>query len=216
MRVWSTFPLPMRLLLLLLSASLCLAHAPPARAQPAGGNSQMYENTGFTHGEMALLPPICRDIQGTANFSGPRGDYWRATIGADAIGAMHHYCRGLRNLQRLQQPGLNPMVRRNLWEGVADEMLFVLRHSASDMPMAPELWYRAGVAYLNLNNPTEAQRAFERARQLKPDYWPAYTGWVDYLIERNVFDQAQALIDEGLRHAPDSPELQQRRDRLKR
>ena len=193
-----------------LLAAACLAWAAP---QPAPAQMRTYERTGFTLGEMALLPEICKDIQGTANYEGARGDHWRSVIG-DALAHMHHYCRGMRDMLRLRAANLTPAQRRTLWDSVAREMLYVIRQGPADMAFMPELWLHFGVAQLNLGNPLEAQRSFEEARRLRPDYWPAYTAWADFLLENRQAEQARAVVEEGLRHAPDAPELLKRRDRL--
>ena len=55
----------------------------------------------------------------------------------------------------------------------------------------------------------EAYEAFFKARQLKPDYWPAYSGWAVVLIKAKKTADARKLIEEGLMHAPQATVLQE-------
>ena len=189
--------------LVLLASALGVAHA-----QAPGvdiGSRRGY----FTPGELALLPEICKDIQGSPTYNGPRGDHWRAYIG-DSLQHMHHYCRGMRDLLFLRTVQLKPEHRRLLWDRAAGEMMYVIERSPPTMAMQPELWLHYGNAKLNLGDLMAAQRAYEQSRKLKPDYWPAYTQWADYLIQNKRNDDARVLLEEGLKHAPDQPELVKR------
>jgi tetratricopeptide (TPR) repeat protein len=163
----------------------------------------------FTPGELALLPEICKDIQGSPTYKGPRGDYWRSLIG-DSLQHMHHYCRGARDMLFARTLSLPPEHKRLLWNRAANEMQYVIKASPPTMMLQPELWLRYGEAQLQLGNLPEAQAGFEQSRKLKPDYWPAYTQWADYLIQNKQNDEARALLEEGLKHAPDQPELVKR------
>ncbi|MBK9234539.1 MAG: hypothetical protein IPO19_00105 [Rhodoferax sp.] len=64
-----------------------------------------------------------------------------------------------------------------------------------------------GEAHLLLGSTGSAADAFRTARELKPDYWPAYTRWIDALLKSNQKAEAKALAAEGLRYSPQAPEL---------
>ena len=163
----------------------------------------------FTPGELALLPEICKDIQGSPTYDGPRGNYWRSIIG-DTLQHMHHYCRGARDMIFARTLTLRPEHKRLLWDRAVQEMQYVIERSPSTMMLQPELWLRVGEAKLELGKVAEAQAAFEQSRKLKPDYWPAYVRWADVLIESRKPDEARQLLEEGLKNAPDQPELLKR------
>jgi tetratricopeptide (TPR) repeat protein len=82
------------------------------------------------------------------------------------------------------------------------------------MPLMPEVYLRVGDLYLRKGDRPKASDAFAAARRLKPDYWPAYTRWADELVSLRLFDAAEALIDEGLLHEPNEPQLLERQRKL--
>lgn len=167
----------------------------------------------FTEYELARLPAYCRDIQGTPGYNGARGKHWRSMMGND-LQHMHHYCRGLRDMMFAENPTLKAADRRFLWERATNEFAYIIRNARPRMILMPEVHYRQGEAYLLLDKLGEADKAFRRARELKPDYWPAYTLWADRLIELRMYDQARPLLEEGLRHSPGSEEIRQRLAKL--
>ena len=173
------------------------------------------EPRAFTWGELALLPEYCRDVQGvlyTVHGEGkdsPRAPYWVGLMGDD-FWHMHHYCLGRREILRASQPGLAPVLRKGLLQRATQEYLYVVRNSRPTMPVMPEVYYKLGEAHLLLDNTVAAMDAFAAARKLKPDYWPAYTRWIDVLLSTKQTDEALKLAREGLVYAPDSAELKQR------
>jgi len=203
---------PLKQALLMATALLAVAHS-------AWAQEPRREPGGFTWGELSLLPEYCRDVQGVLyNVRGegkdsPRAPYWVSLMG-DSFWHMHHYCYGLRNMLRASAPGLAPRAKRALIERTVGEYEYVIRYSPPTMRLIPEVYLRLAEVHLQLGNLVGAKDAFERSRDLKPDYWPAYVGWVDELIKLKQFDQAKALTVEGLRQAPDTPQLLQRLARL--
>jgi hypothetical protein len=71
-----------------------------------------------------------------------------------------------------------------------------------------------GEAELRINNPIKANVAFARARALKPDYWPAYTGWIDFLIKVGKTTDAKTLAQRGLEYSPKATLLVEQYQRL--
>jgi tetratricopeptide (TPR) repeat protein len=164
----------------------------------------------FTPGELSLLPEYCRDIQGTPTYDGEPGDRWRALMGS-SFAHMHHYCRGLRDMHFARTTaGLPGAHRRFLWERSIDEFNYIVRNSPRDMVLIPEVFVKIGQSSLEIGRLYEAQLAFEEARKLKPDYWPAYTIWADRLVSLQKYQPARALLEEGLIHSPASQELKSR------
>ncbi len=86
----------------------------------------------------------------------------------------------------------------------------MIRNSKPTMPLLPEILLKLGESYLQLDRPAEAHAAFEESRRLKPDYWPAYTRWIDHLLKHKQFGPARELAEEGLQHVPQHPELRAR------
>lgn len=167
----------------------------------------------FTPGELALLPPYCPYMHGSALRNTPEGQYWQAALGK-ALDDIHHYCRGLRDIHFARTVLLSPQHRQFLWDRAAGEIEYMFKTNPPTMVLKPEMYFRHGEVMLELGRIGDAQESFARSRQLRPDYWPAYTGWADFLIRNRRFDEARAVIEEGLRHAPDAPQLLQRREQL--
>jgi tetratricopeptide (TPR) repeat protein len=173
------------------------------------------EPNGFTWGELSLLPAYCKDTQGVLyqvqgnGQDSPRAPYWVSLMGQD-FWHMHHYCYGQVAILRASQPQMTPVDRKRLYTRAVNEYGYVIRNSSPTTALMPEVFYKLGEAHLLLENVGAAQQAFARSRDLKPDYWPAYTKWADVLAGIKQYDQALALVREGLRHAPDAVELRKR------
>ena len=90
------------------------------------------------------------------------------------------------------------------------EFDYLFKNCSPSTPLMPEIFLKYGELNLVLDNLPEAKVGFDRARELKPDYWPAYTRWIDVLLKLRQFDQAKALAEQGLQHLPDNAELQTR------
>lgn len=189
-----------------------LACAAGAFGQATGPDLKERRRT-FTPGELALLPEYCQYQQGMPGRDTPQGRYYQSMLGK-ALDDIHHYCRGLRDIMFARTLGLKPEQKRELWMRAASEFDYVIKANPPSLVLMPELHYRYGEAMIELGRLAEAQTAFEKSRALKPDYWPAYTRWADFLVEMKRTDEARAILEEGLKQAPDSPELQQRMSRL--
>jgi tetratricopeptide (TPR) repeat protein len=123
---------------------------------------------------------------------------------------VHHYCYGLRNLLHAQAAGENTPRGKDLLRRAQREFRYMFRTASPTMPLMPEIHLKDGEIHLKLGNLQEANLSFERARVLKPDYWPAYTRWADVLIGLKLHDPARKLLEEGLVHSPGQPELTRR------
>ena len=184
-------------------------------------HAQMREelrSRAFSDGEWALLPEWCIDTQqgpyggpegGAGLNKSPRAGQWLGLMGTD-FWNMHHYCRGLTDENRLKRADLSPRERTALMESAINEYRYVIRTSKPTMPLMPEAFLRIGDLQVTRGQLPEASAAFEQARKLKPDYWPAYSRWAEVLIELKQMERARALLEEGLAHSPQQPVLLQR------
>ena len=177
----------------------------PLPAQAQGVDIPVRRNS-FTPGELAILPPYCANIMGFPGYEGLPGDRWRALLGSD-FQHFHHYCRGLRDVYFARSAVIPAAQRRFLWERSINEYDYMIRNSSPTMALMPEIHLKKGESFVALGRLAEAQAAFEASRQLKPDYWPAYTRWIDELLKAKQFSAALALAEEGLQHVPFHPEL---------
>lgn len=171
----------------------------------------------INQGEMALIPAYCADTQGfkygNASFNpSPRASYWVGLMGP-SFWDMHHYCWALLNLRRAGG-ATSAQQRRGLWESAVGDIQYVVKNSGPNFVLLPEILVTLGGAYVLLSNFSAAYDAFLRARELKADYWPAYSDWAEVLIKSGQKIQAKALVKTGLEHSPDSKVLRDQFQRL--
>ena len=87
--------------------------------------------------------------------------------------SLHHYCYGLVALHRLQRSGVKGPKRDFTVHQIVSEYYYVINNVPGNFVLLPEIWTRIGEAELLRENYKAAYGAYENARQLKPDYWPA-------------------------------------------
>lgn len=207
---------------MLLVAGLGLAVAPEqARAQRI---SARVESKSPTTGEWALLPDWCIDSQdgpygmaGTApgglNKS-PRAAQWVQLMGDD-FWHMHHYCRGLRDVLRLNGAMITPAERNYLQERAVNEFEYIIKNAKPTMPLMPEVLLKRGEVQVLQGNLIGAKDSFDAARRLKPDYWPAYDRLSGMLIGLKQYERAAEIIEAGLTASPGQAELLARQKSIK-
>ena len=164
-----------------------------------------------TEAEMALLPRYCPDTFGfkygdAYTNTSPNAPKWVGMMGK-GFWAMHHYCWALINLGRAQKPAVPANLRQATREYAIADMQYIVKNTEPDFIMLPEIYTKIGDVQLSLKHPSEANDAFARARSLKPDYWPAYIGWAEYLRRAGEKARARELVAEGLSYAPQSKTL---------
>jgi len=165
-----------------------------------------------TEGETALLPPYCVDTEWWkggprySNHMSPRAPYWESLMG-DGFYWMHHYCAALVDLRRSQMflPGSDK--KRYLLQAVKMEITFTIAQVSKKFVLLPEMYTRLGEAEIQLSDIGGAYDALSRAREIKPDYWPAYSTWAEVLIRLKKKAEAKKLVREGLEYSPDSKVL---------
>ena len=165
----------------------------------------------ITESEMKLLPRYCPDTQGFGygdaySRTSPRAGYWVSLMGP-TFWNMHHYCWAEISMNRSRKARLSPMTRRGLWESARNDYGYVIQNSPPDFILLPEIYTKIGQVEMLLDRPNKADEAFSRARHLKPDYWPAYSHWAEFLIQNRKLTEAMEIVQEGLKNAPQSKVL---------
>jgi tetratricopeptide (TPR) repeat protein len=161
----------------------------------------------ITEVEMKLLPRYCPDTA-TFNSDATREAYWRSMMGR-AFSALHHYCWGQITMMRSRKAGVPAHIRQGMWESAVGDYSYVIRNSQADFILLPEIYTRLGEVELLLGHTDKANQAFARARQLKPDYWPAYSRWAEYLMRTGKRPEALKVVVTGLQHSPDAKVLRE-------
>jgi len=165
----------------------------------------------ITDSEMKLIPQYCPDTMGFGygdafyNTS-PRAAHWVGLMGK-GFWAMHHYCWARINMNRAQRAGVPKQARNGLWESARNDYKYVINHVTSDFVLLPEVYTRLGEAELLLSQPNKAQESFANARKLRPDYWPAYSNWAEFLMNRGKRSEALKVVIAGLEYSPNAKVL---------
>ena len=175
------------------------------------GTATAMAPNNITEAEMKLIPPYCPDTNtfgyGGAQYnSSPNAPKWVAMMGP-TFWAMHHYCWALIHLSRIERPSTPEMVRRNTRLEALGDLKFVLEHGERSSVVMPEVLTKVGEVQLALGEVREANDAYAEARSLRPDYWPAYYQWGEYLRRSGKKDEAKKITEEGLSYAPTSKSL---------
>lgn len=190
----------------------CKALLALAGAAALSTTALAFKPQNVSAGELAMLPEYCIDteafIYGSVGQAGqsPRAPEWVALMGP-SFASMHHYCWGLVNLNRLRAGRAETNNRQYFARGIVNEYLYVINNSRPGFVLLPEIWMRIGEASLLAGDVGQALDAYAMARRIKPDYWPAYTQWAEFLLKLGKKSEAKELVRTGLMHAPESVTL---------
>lgn len=160
----------------------------------------------ITEAEWALLPKYCPHTQGYKGYVQPHVAKWEAMMGPTFI-HVHHYCWGLLKFRRAERAMTPAQEKKYLFTEALDDFSYVVKNSEKDFVLLPEILTWIGRTEIRLRRPADANQAFGQARMLKPDYWPAYTFWTEYLISIGKKTEALSLVKTGLQHSPESKVL---------
>lgn len=165
----------------------------------------------ITDAEMLLIPRYCPDTMGfnygdAYHNTSPNANKWVGLMGK-GFWAVHHYCWALIDLQRALRHNTPPQIRQGLLESVLSDYRYVVNNVPPDFILLPEILTRIGEVEIRLSHPDVADQAFSRARELKPDYWPAYSHWIEYLIKVGRRSEALKVVRSGLSYSPNAKVL---------
>lgn len=177
-----------------------------------GGVAFAGKPPNVSDGEFALTPSYCVDTMGfkygdAYSNTSPKAKHWVSLMGP-SFWNMHHYCWAVLNLRRATLAGVKPQDRRALRESAVGDINYVITNSPSNFVLLPEILTTLGGVQILLSNQSAAYESYLRARQIKPDYWPAYADWADALIKAGLRDDAKKIVKSGLEIMPNIPELQ--------
>lgn len=192
-------------------AAVVLAIALPAVAQDVANPSSV---NAFDPREVGLLPKYCAYTQLFRQHvpGGSDGDQiqaWRALMGP-AFDDLHHYCFGLMKTNRAMLYGVTREQRRFYLADAVDEYDYVLQRAPKDFVLTPEILVKKGVNLVRLDRGPVALLQFEKAIEVKPDYWTAYGELSDFYKQQGNTAKARETLERGLAASPDAPGLKRR------
>jgi tetratricopeptide (TPR) repeat protein len=159
-------------------------------------------------GELSRLPDYCNHVWGYYRDAGERAN-WFARMGP-VFEHMHHYCWGMLKANRAAAPGISPTMRRTLYASAVQECHYVLRNNPDPaFVLRPEIFYRMGQWEAANESWVQAMEYYRQSIATKADYWPPYVGIAEIEMKLARRDRAIAVLDEGLKFAPDEPRLKE-------
>lgn len=168
--------------------------------------------------EVARLPPFCiYTAHFLEAFRGGRDSVelrrWKALFG-EVFQTLHHYCWGLMYLNRAKFLARDQGNRNWNFSAAIHDFDYVLNFVEAkklyDFILLPEILTRKGEALVGLGRGARAVAEFERAIELKPDYWPAYAQLADYYRDAGEVERAREVLNAGLARSPDTLALTRR------
>jgi len=171
----------------------------------------MAKPNNITEDEMMLIPRYCPDTMGfkygdAYSNTSPNAKKWVGMMG-NGFWALHHYCWALINLQRATRHNVSLQARQSMLEDVVADAMYVVKNTPPDFILLPEILTRIGEAELRLSHHDNADKSFARARELKPDYWPAYSHWAEFLMKVGRRQEALRIVASGLVYSPNAKVL---------
>lgn len=170
--------------------------------------------TAYDPREVAMLPPFCPHTQ-LFRDRVPGGNdpdaiqRWQSVFGNMYL-HMHHYCWGLMHMHRAKVLARDERVRRFNFASAIGEFDYVIERARPDFVLLPEILTKRGEALLGLGRAAQAMAEFERAIELKPDYWPPYAQIADHHNSQGDRERARAILQAGLNRSPDAKALRRR------
>jgi tetratricopeptide (TPR) repeat protein len=125
--------------------------------------------------------------------------------------SMHHFCWALIHQQRANLAGTSAQERAYRHRKACDDIYFVINYAKErgegNFVMMPELYYRCGDAYAQIDDYAAAIGEFDKALRVKQDYWPPYDGKAQILDKLGKRKEAREVLEQGLRAIPGEPNL---------
>lgn len=170
--------------------------------------------TAYDRREVAMLPHYCPHTQLFRDHVPGGNDREKIAAFTALFGLifndLHHYCYGLMKVNRAILLSRDPTTKRFYLNDAVGEYDYVILRAKPDFLLLPEVLTKKGEALLHLGRGSPAVFEFERAIELKPDYWPPYARLADYHKDRGETEKARAVLEAGLQAAPDTKALQRR------
>lgn len=162
--------------------------------------------------ERALLPKYCADTMGFDKYgdafsnTSPNAKKWVAMMG-NGFWHMHHYCWARVNFSRAMRVNFPREHRQAKLKDARGDFHYVVNNAGPDFILLPEIFTWIGRVSIAMKEPREAEIAFLKARELKPDYWPPYFHHGEFLLTQGKKAEALEIVKAGLQQAPNTKSL---------
>lgn len=148
--------------------------------------------------EVAQLPNFC-----AIKFKRP-GPNFESHFGRKNWIHMHHYCHGLKFVNRARNHPKDSRVHLGRAKG---EYAYVFRNAEPDFWFRPQMYVEVARIHLRLGERTEAQARLMEAIRFNPRYEPAYLALIDLQKQDGARAAVLELATQGVRYLPASEAL---------
>ncbi|HRP26086.1 hypothetical protein [Thauera sp.] len=155
---------------------------------------------GMTDAELAALPPLCM-----AKMKGNNPSNYVAQFGAHNWGQMHHYCEGLKFVNRART---YPKDRRFYLNNAKGEYRYVISHTTPDLWFRPQVYVELARVHMQLGETAEAQSQLHAAIAFNRGFEAAYVSLIELQVGMGTRSAALETATEGLKYLPESKRLQ--------
>ncbi len=164
--------------------------------------------------ELRVLPGYCQvKWKYGENRNAPEVQKWVSILGEDYV-HIHHYCLGLNFVNRANRSFGNQSDTTYLLRKAEGNLIYVVKHTKESLVLLPEVYVQLGKVYVRQGKGGEAGAQFQKAIKLRDDYSPGYAALSDMYKGNNNRAEALRVVEEGLKHAPDSKSLKRRLQEL--
>jgi tetratricopeptide (TPR) repeat protein len=170
--------------------------------------------------EVAMLPPYCiytptfRTYHPDGNNPEKMKQWALIMDGKPYVESMmhnmHHYCEGLMDVNYAKFKARTPQERQFRLGVSISQFDYVIRAAPPDFKLLPEFFTKKGESLIATGRGQLAIAEFNRAIELKPDYWPPYAALSDYYRSLGSIKMAREVLEQGLAAAPDISALKRR------
>lgn len=154
----------------------------------------------MTDAELAALPPFC-----TAKMKGENASHFVAQFGARNWIHMHHYCGGLKFVNRARA---YPKDRSNYLTRAKSEYRYVIKHATPDFWFRPQVYLDLARVHIQLGEKADAQSQLLAAIAFNRSFEAAYVSLIELQVGMGSRGLALETATEGLKYLPDSKRLQ--------
>lgn len=189
-----------------------LALTLPVYAVPPGYPDSVYAGDPR---EMAMVPHYCMYTQAFRDVV-PGGnnpaeiERWGSLMGHAEFHAMHHYCGGLIQTNRAIFLSRTPQERQFYLRYAITEYDYVIERVPQTFKLLPEILTKKGENLIRLGQARLGVDEFQRAIDLRPDYWPPYVQLSDYYKDAGDLQKAREYLEKALSYSPDVKSLKAR------
>ena len=179
------------------------------------------EEYTITPREAALLPEYCKYSQAyrsliPGGMDEPKIKQWYEIMGGSyppptgMFHHMHHYCRGLQHRNYVKWFAKSKQEREFRWGASINEFNYVIGRAEPGFKLMPEFLTMKGESFIALGKGQLAVVEFQRAMQLKPDYWPPYVALSDYYKDLGNPKMAREVLEQALSFSPNAQGVKRR------